>query len=338
LKKDSSDYEANNALIDFYLWSGDYDAGITAANNALSFYPRDIGLLEKKIKIYMASKNYEEARKTFRGIRKTDPGHQSISELRSSLYQTGYSNIFSVEHSLESFNEPYHRRWHISSFGYGRKTSAGVFYGKIYLGDVVRSGEGLFSNDVSAQYALELYPRINKQNYAFLNYAFSGGSNFPQDRVGVEFYHTFGKAIEGSLGYRYLYFNPDEGDKVHIHIYTGALSSYLGKYWISFRPFIVSDGTDTSHKYSISLRRFLQKEENYLELILGTGTSPDNPAFYTNGENVPKLGSWRAELLWKQRIFNNLIFEIQGGYEKTEYVSDSWRNQLAFRTSLSYVF
>ncbi len=338
LKKNPSDYEANCSLVDFYWWSGQYDTAIATANKALSFYPHDIGLLEKEARICMAAKDYKEVGKIFREMKKIAPDLNVIRELKRSLFMNDYSNIFLLEYNLESFKEPYHRSWHVSSFGYGRKTSAGTFYGKIYMGNMVNPGEGFFSSEVMSQYALELYPRINKRNYLFLNYAFSGGTNFPRHRAGVEYYHIAGKTIELSLGYRYLFFNPDNTDQVHIHIYTGTLSAYPRKYWISFRPFIVSDGTDTSRKYLFTVRRLLQKEENYLELSLGTGISPDNPAFYTNGQTVPRLRSWRGELIWKQRVLKNLISEIGGAYEKTEYISDSWRNQLALRTSLSFVF
>ena len=337
LKNDSSNYEANSALIDFYLWSSHYNKGLEATQKALSFYPQDIGLKKKEMQIYIASKEYEAARKTFKEIKKTNPDQKVIAELKQSLCMQPYSNIFSIDYNLESFNKPYHRRWHICSVGYGRKTSMGTFFGKLYFGDAVYSGEKILSKDVSTQYALELYPRINQKNYFYLNYAFSRGTNFPRDKTGIEYYHLLGKKFEVSLGHRYLYFNPDDADKKHIHIYTASVSKYLRKYWISFRPFIVSDGTDISNKYVASFRRFF-KEENYIGLTLGTGTSPDNPAFYTNGENIPKLGAWRGEISWKQRMLCKLIFEIGGSYEEVEYVSNSWREQLAFRASLSYIF
>ncbi len=338
LKVNPSDYEANRSLIDFYWWSGQYDTAITAANKALSLYPRDIGLLEKKFRIYMAAKEYPEAGKLYKEIKKIDPDHNVIRELRKNLFMNDYSNIFLFQYNLESFKEPYHRSWHVSSFGYGRKTSAGTFYGKIYLGDMVNQGENLFSNNVMSQYALELYPRLNKKNYFFLNYAFSKGTNFPHHRTGFEYYYIAGKVVELSIGYRYLFFDPDDADKVHIHIYTGALSAYPRKYWISFRPLIVFNEKSTSSKYLFTVRRFLQYEKNYLELSLGTGISPDNPAFYTDGQTVSKLRSWRGELAWKQRILKNIIIEIGGAYERSEYISNSWRNQLALRSSLSFVF
>ena len=338
LEKNPYDYDANNAALDFYLWDEDYDSATSVANRLLNYYPNDADILTKKIRVYIAENNNNDALATLKVLEEADPNSESLEELKNAIPGVEKKNIIRLEHYHDRFNEPFSRRWHMSSVGYGRRTSHGVFYGKVYWGDMIGTGESLFSNSVSTQYSLELYPEINEFNYFFLNYSFSNDNFFPRTRLGFEYYHGFKNKFEISLGYRYLDFLLTGGNHLNINIYTGSLSKYLGKYWISARPYIVDNGTDLSYKYMLSIRRSLKKEESYLEMVLGTGVSPDNPLFYTSGQNIPQLGSWRVELEWKQKVVNSFIFEIEGAYENAEYSKDVRRDQYSIRTSLSFLF
>lgn len=335
LDKEPVHYEANSTLVDFYFWEDNREAALKQVEQALVYYPEDLPLLTQKARILLSDKDYRKAQQVINTLEKLDAEPETLDQLKKAA-GLDYSHIVRLEHYFDGFDDPYKRRWHMSSLGYGYHSVWGDFYGKVYVGDMVGSGESLFSDGVSAQYALELYPKIDEKNYMFLNYSWSDGDNFPQNRAGIEFYHVFKYDIEASLGYRYLNF-PDAEDQ-HIHIYTGSLGKYLRRYWISFRPFIIYDGTDISSRYMLSVRNYLNKEDSYVELVLGTGISPDNPYFYTSGETIPNLSSWRMELEWKQKISDFLIFELEGGYENAEYQNNKRRNQFSVRTAFSFLF
>lgn len=337
LGSDPKNYEANSALVDFYLWDDNLKSALNQVNEALSFFPDDVPLLTKKARIQTADSDFKAARQTLGTLEALDPELEDLEQLKKAA-GADYQHIIRLEHYFDTFDDPYKRRWHMSSLGYGRRTTFGDFYAKVYWGDMVESGESLFSDQVSTQYALEFYPKIDERNYMFLNYAWSGDDYFPQNRFGIEYWHVFKYEIEASLGYRFMNFPQLGADDLNIHIYTGSLAKYLGKFWFSFRPYFIYDGTDTSSRYMLSARNYLKKDESYLELVLGTGISPDNPYFYTSGQAIPDLSSWRVELEWKQKISNFLLFEIEGGYENAEYQHNQRRDQFSIRTALSFLF
>ncbi|WP_423128972.1 YaiO family outer membrane beta-barrel protein [Gaoshiqia sp. Z1-71] len=330
-------YDAHDARIDILYWSGRYEAGLDAIDEALKIYPDDVNFLIKKAKIQIAGEDYTEARTTIQTIKKLAPEEEALGALTKAV-RFNYSNIIRLEHYFDMFDSPYRRRWHMSSLGYGGRTAYGDFYLKVYTADMVMPGEKLFSNAVAYQYALEAYPKFDENNYMFVNYAYSENAFFPRRRLGVEYFYTFGSRFEISAGYRFMDFTIPEPDDLHVNIFTGSIAKYLGSYYASFRPYISYDGENTTYNYLLSGRRYLNKEESYLELVLGTGVSPDNPYFYTSGEEIPQLDSWRVELEWKQKISHFLLFEIEGGYENAEYRKGSRRDQFIFRTALSFLF
>jgi len=337
LAQDAKNYDALNALTDFYFWGGDNRASLTTVDRALVYYPDDETLLAKKAKILLAEGNEKEARLVVRQLEEIDPANDELSVLKKSA-EISHPNAIRLEHYFDTFSEPYRRNWHMSSIGYGRRTSYGDYYAKVYWGDLVGDGEKLYSQGVGKQVALEMYPKINEFNSLFVNYSWSPDNVFPQHRAGLEYYHVFQNRVEVSGGYRFLSFAEGLPKRVNVNIATGSLAKYINKFWVSFRPYIVFNETETSYIFFVTGRYYLPKEESYLGLTLGTGVSPDNPYFYTNEEKIPDLQSWRIEAEWKQKIGNAFLLELQGGYENAEYKANERRDQFTFRTSISWLF
>lgn len=336
LEQDPKNYEALNALVDFYFWSGDNRSARGSVEQALNSYPDDVNLLVKKARIELADNDSDGAKGSIGQIEKLDPMNESLPVLRKGAGMF-YTNIIRLEHYYDGFSKPYTRNWQMSSVGYGRRTDYGVYYAKVYFGDLIQSGESLYSDGVGKQFSLECYPKFDKYNSMFVNYAWSPDAVFPRHRVGLEYYRAFRNKMEVSLGYRYLNFHGDTYDE-QVHILTGSFSKYFGKYWASFRPYVVLNGSETSSTWLLTGRYFLPQDESYLGLTVSTGVSPDNPYFYTSGQSVPNLNSWRIEPEWKQKIASWLLFELQLGYENAEYQDGLRRDQYSVRTSLSFLF
>ncbi|WP_163709231.1 YaiO family outer membrane beta-barrel protein [Mangrovibacterium lignilyticum] len=337
IEEDPRNYDAYNALVDFYFWSGDNRASLATVDRALEYYPEDANLLTKKAKVQLADDNVSDARHTIDQLEELDPENESLSILKKGAGLL-YSNIVRLEHYYDTFNKPYERNWHMSSVGYGRRTSFGDYYAKVYVGDMIQDGESLYSDGVGKQFALECYPKIDDYNSMYVNYAWSPDAIFPQHRAGLEYYHVFRNRIELSAGYRFMNYSKDLPENVNVHIITGSLAKYMGKFWLSFRPYFVFSESESSDVFLLTGRYYLPKDESYLGLMLGTGVSPDNPYFYTSGEAIPDLQSWRVEMEWKQKLSSFLLFELQGGYENAEYTVGERRNQLSLRTSISILF
>ena len=339
LREDKKHHEANEALCDFYLWKHDYQSSRRVAKTALGYYPDDEKFLFKILQNDFAAEEFEQAEETRAGLLKLYPDNAEAKEILRSIEMQEWKNEFRFEHFTDGHNEPFKRRWHMSSAGYGRKTSFGTYYAKVNIGDLVEPGDALYDTDVDVEYAFEAYPKFNKYNYMFLNYSTSSDEFFPKNRIGAEYYHVFKESgIEVSLGYRYLHFDPEVADEVKVNIYTGTFARYIGKYWVSARPYIVDDGEDTFFRYTLSIRTFLKPDVSYVEWFIGTGTSPENPVFYVSGPARSGLDLWRVEMEWKQRISKLISLELEAGFENTEYDFERRRNQLILRAALSFLF
>lgn len=337
LNEDPKNYDALNALADFYFWNGDNRASLQTLNKAIEMNPEDASLLVKKAKVELADNQTDEARATIEALEEIDPNNESLALLKKGT-GLSYTNLFRLEHYYDTFDEPYDRNWHMSSVAYGRRINGGDYFARVYWGDMVGAGESLYSDNVGMQFELECYPRIDDYNSMYAAYAYSPDELFPQHRLGLEYYHVFHSRIELSGGYRYLNFNKGLSEAIHVHIATGSIAKYYRSFWFALRPFIVFGEDDTSYIFRLSGRYYLPKEESYLGLTLGTGVSPDNPYFYTGGETIPNLQSFRVEAEWKQKLARHFLFELQGAYENAEYQKSMRRGQFSIRTAIQFQF
>jgi len=337
LEQDPKNYDALNALVDFYFWSGDNRASLTTVDRALVFYPEDASLLVKKAKVQLADNDVKSSRLTIDQLEEIDPENESLPVLKKGAgIRAG--NAIRLEHYYDTFNKPYDRKWHMSSLGYGRRTSYGDYYAKVYVGDLIGDGEKLYSDGVGKQFSLECYPKFDDYNSMYVNYAWSPDAVFPKHRAGLEYFHVFRNHFELSGGYRYYNFSKGLSSPVNVNILTGSVGRYMGKYWLSFRPYVVFQDSETSYIFLLNGRYYLPQEESYLGLILSSGVSPDNPFFYTSGEKIPDLQSWRVEAEWKQKLNRFLLFELQAGYENAEYTVGERRTQFSLRSAISFLF
>lgn len=339
IRSDKKNYDANSALCDFYLWKEDYSASRKTAQKALEYYPDDEQFLLKVLQADFVAEDYENAQKSGEYLLGKYSKNEEAKEILRTVRMRDWKNEIRLEHYFDGYNDPWKRRWHMSSFGYGLNTSAGVFYAKAYMGDLVQEGEVLYETDRQMQYALEFYPKINKYNYMFLNYSFSEDELFPENRIGAEYYHVFKRSgVEMSLGYRYMHFTPFEKPDVDVQIYTGSIGKYFDGFWVSARPYYTDNGEDQFMTYSVSIRTFLKPEMSYVEWLIGTGTSPENPAFYSDGPPEKGPNTWRVEMTWKQRISKLMSFELETGFVNYQNNAERNSNQLIVRGALSFLF
>lgn len=182
---------------------------------------------------------------------------------------------------------------------------------------------------------MDAYPKINNNNYGYLNYSFSQSTVFPKNRLGLEWYHNFLKSFEGSIGMRILYF-----DSKNVDIYTATLGKYVGNYWISIRSF-VTPGTDrTSVSGLLQIRSYFPDPENYLGLRLGYGVSPDDNRNLVDldlkNRLTLKTRSLRIEF---NHIFKNVwIFNTGAVWGNEEHLTGTFSGYYTFDISISHLF
>jgi YaiO family outer membrane protein len=328
LKRLPGHFEALDAYADVEYWSGNYATAIDYCNQALEKEPRAEAILLKKAKILHSDRQFQEAVTTLEMLIRLNPAHSEAMQKLVEFRPDVLKNTIRVNYVLDYFDQAFNRKpWQLGSLSYGRKTSAGTFIARANLASrYTRSG---FQGEIDA------FPRINANNYGYLNYGFSQSTVFPKHRVGAEWYHNFPKSFEASAGARLLYFN-----KTPVDIYTVTVGKYLGNYWLSARAFITPDTTVTAVSGQLQMRRYFADPESYLGIRLGYGVSPDDNRNLVDSELASRLNlktrSVRVE--FNHRIKQVWIFNIAAVWGNEQLQTREYSGFYTFDISMSRLF
>ena len=263
------------AWIDTDRWADRPVEALELTEQALQYFKDDIELLYRKAKLHAVTGRLADAKMLTHRVLRRDPKHAQayilLQELRSQLLYNGVAAGVTVDGFSRYYDAMY------SSFIQGSKiTRNGSIIARVNYAS--RFGKTAFQPEI------DLYPKIYKGVYAYLNYGFSNGELFPKQRVGAEIFTSLPNSFEASLGLRHLYFG--KGSKVTV--YTGSLGYYVGNYWLSFRPNITPDSGSTSVSASLTARKYFPQADRFLSLRIGAGFSPELQNIQSSSGTVSK--------------------------------------------------
>lgn len=230
------------AAIQNELQAGNVSIALGLANKALLYLGENTAV--QQLRAQVRSRNQE-------GV---TPG--KAEEMRD------FKNMLSVANRLEAFDQ-YYDPMVYTSLEYQRSTK----FGKVV--PRVRYSNRFDINGV--QYELDLYPRISKTFHGYVNYGYSDSELFPGHKGALELYANLPKAMEASLGARYLAF-----PETVATLLTGSFGLYRGNYYLSFRPYFVMLGNrKPGGSGTITARKYLSDALNYVGLNVSYGYSPE---------------------------------------------------------------
>lgn len=279
--------DVRNLLGKIYSWDGDFDIArkqfnkitstektnkevwIASIKNELyaTNYATALGLSNKALLHMGADMDLESLRdQALRNINaKEGQKKESSNALKDSLETDPNSskNRIGVYNSVDVFDVVYDPMV-ASSIEYKRDTKLGSVLPRINYANRFQTN-GL-------QYEIDFYPKVSKTFYGYLNYGYSASAIFPDHRVGGELFANLPKALEASLGFRYLQFND-----ISAKIITGSAGLYKGNHYFSFRSFVtLPEGTNPiGFSGSLLARRYLRDKDNYLGLNVVVGYAPE---------------------------------------------------------------
>lgn len=338
LDNDLDNQDAIFALIDVERWSGDAYKAVFYCEYGQSFFSSEEQFLVRKIKLLHELGEERESFQTLDELLELNPGSEEGLALMRKFKSSRMIYKVNIQHDFEYFDEPYERKWHVSSFQLAKRNSWGSIIGKVKIGDLISDGESFWSNGLAKQFELDAYPRISRKSYAYLSYGYSPDNLFPTHRGGAELYHKLPKKFEISGGIRYMQFDSDGGDK-NVFIYTASIAKYYRNYWFYFRTYLTPKNSDVSQSYWLGLRRYLRDSKNYIGVDLGTGISPDEPRGNVSSLDVYNYKSRKIRLSYQDRLFTDrLIYLIKFGWEKEEFRVNQKRSVTSLSIKLSYQF
>ncbi|MBP2284587.1 YaiO family outer membrane protein [Flavobacterium sp. CG_23.5] len=271
LEKDTKNKSTWIAAIKNELW-GDFPyLALEKTENALKIFPEDGELLYLKASAQEKTNNSLEALNTIQLALDKNPEDQKAKDYKISLNKILSKNAVGINSTVDLYSDVFDpMQYH--TFKYGRQTKYGSIIAKVNFNRRF--------NENGLQYEVDLYPKILKGLYAYVNIGLSNSFLFPDVRFGAELYKSLPKSFEVSLGFRTLQYSTTTT------IYTGSVGWYYGNSYWSFRPYITPGGAGTSSSGTMEYRKYRSDADNYLGIALGIGFSPENNQFNFNGNEA----------------------------------------------------
>ncbi len=320
--------EALYTLAQVEYWAGTPAAALPAVREGLALQPGDPDLLYLQALILTRAEDWKEARKTLALLRDTLPAYPGADSLARLSRAVIFPSAVSAEYFYDHFSLPYVRNWHVLALSLDAETRKSKGSLRLNTGYLVQP-ENAFGENLESQLEADWYPWLGPKNYMYLNYGISPGLYFPAHRAGAEIFQDLPAAFVLSAGFRYLKWTDG------FLFYTASLEKYAGPYWISLRPYIFHKPYGWSAAWFLTLRRYLGHPEDYLQLIAGTGTSPDEPLLAAS--DLDRLSSRSIRLGGQYRVSDRWRVHVLAGFAREEYASDQNRNRFDFRAGLSYL-
>ena len=301
LEKDAKNKSTWAAAIKNELWADMPFAALEMTAIALKIFPDDSEILYLKATAQESTNNPIDALKTVELILDKNPEDQKAKDFKVNLNVKARHNTIGINSAIDLYSSVFDpMQYH--TLKYGRQTKYGTIIGKVNFNRRFQEN-GL-------QYEVDLYPKISKGFYAYLNIGLSNSFLFPDVRYGAELYKSLPKSFEVSLGFRTLKYSTTTT------IYTGSVGWYTGNSYWSFRPYITPGGAGTSSSGTLSYRKYRSDADNYLGLSLGIGFSPETNQFNFSGNETSILNL-------KSQKFN------VGYYFTTSSKQNAWGTQFA---------
>jgi YaiO family outer membrane protein len=241
-------------------WSdAPYDA-LEMSKKALKIFPNDTDITILKATALNNTNNSIEAQSTIKDFIAKNPNDQKAKEFLSNLNSTLRTNDIGVRASVDVYSKTFDPMQYYT-LSYSKQTKYGSIIGKFNFNRRF--------NENGTQVEFDLYPKITKGFYAYLNAGFANNSVFPDFRYGAELYKSLPHSLEISAGFRALQYSTTT------KIYTGSIGWYTGNSYWSLRPYFTPGDGGTSTSAALTYRKYRSNADNYLSFMYSMGISPE---------------------------------------------------------------
>lgn len=271
LEKDPQNKSTWIAAIKNEIWGDKPYTALEMTTEALKNFPDDAEILYLKASAEEKTNRPLEALNTLESILNKNPEDPKAKEYKASLSTTLRKNTIGIKAEVDIYSEVFDPMQYYT-LNYSRQTKYGSIIGKLNFNRRF--------NENGTQIEFDLYPKITKGLYAYLNIGFANTFLFPDLRYGAELYKSLPKSLEVSLGFRSLKYTTTT------NIYTGSIGWYTGNSYLSFRPYFTPGDNGTSTSGTFTYRKYRSDADNYLGFSFGMGFSPEINQFNFSGNET----------------------------------------------------
>jgi len=328
LKNDPDRLDTWEAAIKNELYSEEPFSALKMSHEALKYFPSNPDILYLKASAEDKTNSKEEALITLENILKENPTHEKSLSFKESIMDELRQNTLGLKSSVDIYSEVFDpMQYYLIS--YGRQTKRGSILAKINISNRFQ--------ETGVQFEVDMYPRITKGLYAYVNFGIANTFLYPDIRYGAELYKSLPKSFEASIGFRTLKYSTTTT------IYTGSVGWYTGNDYWSVRTYITPGDPGTSASGTLLYRKYRSDANNYFNIDAGLGFSPEIYRFNFEGNenSIINLKSQKLNLGYYFTSKNNRnAWGFQAGISHQEIVFDPgsyfWIYSLALSWDLRF--
>ena len=331
IDKKPDNEDAFNYLINLELEDKNYENAEVVIDRAIAFHPENKNFEQKKLALFQLQKDTKKEYEYLKTLQLKNPNDDAITQLIFQLESKLKSDRIGVNYGFTTFDRKGYGPWHLLGIQYIRERQWGSLIGSINYADRMSSGQSISDG---IQYEAESYFFTGKNNYSYVSAAYSKDPVFPKVRLGYSFYQNFKKGWEGDLGIRYL----KTQDGTEINTIVVGLGKYVDSYWINLRTFIQKDEQNYYPAVTLTMRYYFDTRFDYVTLIYGYGSSPEERTTLGQFKERISLDSYRIGTGYYKMFNNHYILGAQVTYNRQEYVRNLTQNELELSLMFQYKF
>lgn len=314
-------------LINLDLEAENYEEALDLTYKAIEAHPDNKTFRLKRIAIYSLQNDTKNEAKYLKSIRAKYPNDPDIEQQLFTLYSKTNVDRAGVYYNYTTIDRDGVGPWHLVSADYMHQRTWGSIIGRVSYAKRLSSSLVMASG---LQFEAESYLFAKKNSYSYFNAAYSKDSAFPEWRLGYSYFYNFNKGWEADLGFRFI----EMQDNSNLKTLNIGLGKYFGSYWVNLRSYIQKD----SPSFTLTSRYYYGTKYDYITVIAGYGTSPDDRTRSAEYENRTSLNSYRLSAGFYKLIQNHYIFGILITDNQQEYIPNKFQNELDFAFILQYKF
>lgn len=252
-------------------WSDAHFEALEMSKTALKIFPDNPEITLLKATALKNTNNPVEAQSTVKEFIAKNPNNQEAKDFLESDENTLRTNTIGVRAAVDLYSKVFDPMQYYT-LSYGKQTKYGSIIGKFNFSRRF--------NENGTQVEIDMYPKITKGLYAYVNVGFANTFLFPDLRYGAELYKSLPHSLEISAGFRTLQYSTTTT------IYTGAIGWYTGNSYWSLRPYFTPGDGGTSTSGALNYRRYRSNADNYFSILVSMGISPEVNQFIFNPNNT----------------------------------------------------
>jgi YaiO family outer membrane protein len=328
LAKNTAYREAFSYLINLELETENYENAEDVINNAIAVHTDNKNFRLKKLQLYQLQEDVDREREYLKELSSLYPLDSQIKQRIFWLDSRFDSNRIGVQYGLTNFGRDGIGPWHLGTIQYIGERKWGSLLGRVNYSNRFSNGVSLIDG---IQFEGESYFFTSKNSYANVSASYSEDLVFPKWRLGASYFQTLPMGWEVDLGMRYTYVAQS-----NIPGGTLGVGKYFGSYWMHLRSYFQLQNQNLYPAFTLTTRYYYNTRFDYVNAILGYGTSPDERILLGDLDQRVELNSYRAGLGYYRQFGKHILAGVQGVYNRQEYIEGKWQNEFETFIMLHY--